>query len=61
MCNIVGVLPDDCTIIDPFMGTGTTGLAVKEMNERQGACRNFVGIELDESYFEIAQGRIQGR
>jgi len=40
------------TILDPFMGTGTTGIAAKSMN------RNFIGIELDEKYFKIAQTRI---
>lgn len=58
MCNIIGILPNDCTIIDPFMGTGTTGLAVKEMNDRQGVSRDFIGIKLDESYFEIAKDRL---
>lgn len=31
MKNIVGILPVDATIIDPFMGSGTTGLACKEL------------------------------
>ena len=39
-------------ILDPYMGSGTTGLACKNLN------RNFIGIELDKEYFEIAQGRI---
>lgn len=39
-------------VIDPFMGTGTTGVACKELN------RSFVGIELDDEYFEIAKERI---
>lgn len=42
------------TILDPFMGSGTTGVVCKELN------RNFVGIELDEKYFEIAKKRIEG-
>ena len=41
------------TILDPFMGSGTTGLACKNLN------RNFVGIELDKKYFEIAKERIE--
>lgn len=52
MKRIIGILPIDYTIVDPFMGSGTTGLACKLLN------RNFVGIELDKKYFEIAQQRI---
>jgi len=40
------------TILDPFMGSGTTGVACKNLN------RNFIGIELDDGYFNIAQERI---
>lgn len=40
-------------VIDPFMGVGATGIACKELN------RNFIGIELDEKYFEIAKKRIE--
>lgn len=39
-------------VLDPFMGIGTTGIACKELN------RNFIGIELDENYFNIAKERI---
>lgn len=58
MKNIAGILPDDCLIIDPFMGSGTTGVAVLEMNKEQNANREFIGIELDEKYFNIAKERI---
>ena len=42
------------TVIDPFMGSGTTGVACKNLN------RHFIGIEQDANYFEIAKGRING-
>jgi site-specific DNA-methyltransferase (adenine-specific) len=40
------------TILDCFMGSGTTGKMAKQLN------RNFIGIEKDETYFKIAQERI---
>lgn len=40
-------------ILDPFMGSGTTGVACKNLN------RKFIGIELDENYFNIAKDRIE--
>lgn len=41
------------TVVDPFMGSGTTGVACAKMGLR------FSGIELDESYFDIACDRIR--
>lgn len=58
MKRIIGILPEDCVIIDPFMGSGTTGVAVVEMNKEQNANRSFIGIEIDEKYFKIAYDRI---
>jgi len=49
--NIVGVTPG-ATIIDPFMGSGTTGVAVVKTGRR------FIGIEIDPGYFDIACQRI---
>ena len=40
-------------ILDPFIGSGTTALACKELE------RNFIGIELDKKYFEIAKKRVE--
>ena len=58
MTNLIGILPYDATIIDPFMGSGTTGMAVVKMNKEQSANRSFVGIELDPDYYKIAVTRI---
>ena len=41
------------TVLDNCMGSGTTGIACKHLN------RNFIGIEKDEYYFEIAKKRIE--
>ena len=43
---------ENATILDCFMGSGSTGVACVNTN------RNFIGIELDENYFNIAQKRI---
>lgn len=54
MSELVKILTNDgdC-ILDPFMGSGTTGVACAN------AGRKFIGIELDEGYFEIAKNRIK--
>ena len=39
-------------ILDPFMGSGTTGVACVNTD------RNFIGIELNEDYFNIARQRL---
>ena len=49
----LGFLPDAETILDPFMGSGTTGLACIRLG------RKFIGIEREPKYFEIAKKRIQ--
>ena len=41
-------------VLDPFMGSGTTGMACKKLN------REFIGIEMMEEYMEIAKARIDG-
>ena len=40
------------TVLDFTMGSGSTGVAAKNLN------RNFIGIEMDSNYFEIAKKRI---
>lgn len=52
MKNIVGILPKGKVIVDPFMGSGTTGIACKELGY------DFIGIEMDKNYFELAKERI---
>ena len=41
------------TVLDNCMGSGSTGVAAKNLN------RNFIGIELDTEYFKIAKKRIE--
>lgn len=53
MKDVIGILPQDLTIIDPFMGSGTTGVACKELGH------DFIGIELSEKYYNIAKERIE--
>ena len=50
----IGLLPKTAdTVFDPFMGSGTTGVACVKMG------RKFIGIEIDEDYFNIACERIR--
>lgn len=49
----LGFLPDAGTILDPFMGSGTTGVAAVQMG------RTFIGVEREPKYFEIARRRIE--
>ena len=46
-------IPDAATILDPFMGSGTTGVAAVQMG------RDFIGIEREPKYFDIACRRIE--
>jgi DNA modification methylase len=46
------ITPPNGTVLDPFMGSGTTGIACKNLGFE------FIGIEMSEEYCEIAQKRI---
>ena len=39
-------------VLDPFVGSGTTAVAAKQLG------RNYIGIDIDESYYEIAKQRV---
>jgi DNA modification methylase len=49
----LGFVPNARTILDPFMGSSTTGVAALQLG------RKFIGIELDPGYFDIACKRIE--
>ena len=48
------VTPKGGTVLEPFMGSGSTGIAAKNLG------MSFIGIEKEEEYFEIAKQRING-
>lgn len=52
LCNLTRT-PDGGIVLDPFMGTGSTGVACVDVN------RSFIGSELEESYFSMAKKRIK--
>ena len=47
------ILPEFQTVLDPFMGSGTTGVACVKLGRR------FIGIEIEPKYFDIACKRIE--
>lgn len=54
MCELVDLFTDaGSTILDPFMGSGTTGVACVKLGRR------FIGIEIEPRYFDIACRRIE--
>lgn len=48
----IGILPGKYTVIDPFVGSGTTGIAAVK------AGHDFIGIDISEDYCELARRRI---
>ena len=52
MCKLVSAFSQE-SVLDPFMGSGTTGVACVQTG------RNFIGIEIDPGYFKIAEKRIK--
>lgn len=52
-CLLAGC-PKDGVVLDPFMGSGTTGMVAKQLD------RHYVGIELNPEYKELAEARIGG-
>jgi hypothetical protein len=51
MLRLLAIMPTG-TVCDPFMGSGTTGVAAVRLGRR------FIGIEIEPKYFEIAKRRI---
>lgn len=49
----MGFVPEAQTVTDPFMGSGTTGVACARLG------KSFVGIERERKYFDIACERIE--
>ena len=52
------VSPKHSTILDPFMGSGSTGKAVAYENNERNMDYKFIGVELDSTYMNIAKARI---
>ena len=49
---VINLFPEAMRVLDPFMGSGTTGVACANLG------RKFIGIEIEEKYFDIACERI---
>lgn len=52
LVDLLSLTPSGCTVLDPFMGSGTTGVAAAMTG------RSFVGVELTEHYYQQASKRI---
>lgn len=53
MEKIIGIVPEGATVLDPFAGSGSTGVACMNTG------RDFIGIELDKDYAAVASQRIE--
>ena len=53
MRGIIKIAPPSGVVLDPFMGSGTTGVACVQSG------RKFIGIEIEPKYFDIACRRIE--
>lgn len=51
--KLLAICPQDGIVLDPFMGSGSTGVACANTG------RAFIGMELDPGYFEVAKSRIE--
>ena len=51
--KLIAICPEGGTVLDPFMGSGSTGVACVNTG------RSFIGIELDGGYYETAKQRIE--
>jgi len=49
------VVKEDVIVLDPFMGSGSTGVAVRNLR------RKFVGYEIDEESYKVARRRLKER
>ena len=52
MRRLVGIIPEEYVIVDPFIGSGTTAVAAIRQK------RHFIGFELDSEYYDIACKRV---
>ncbi len=53
-CILLSTVEGD-VVLDPFLGSGTTAISSKKLN------RDFIGIEIDETYFKLTEERLQGK
>ena len=54
-CSCEGASLIPATVLDPFSGSGTTGMVALNLG------RNYIGIDLNPDYLDLAQARIEGR